>query len=330
MCLPRVSSPRERIKIQRSAMAQEARAHIGTPLGAGSEELRDVVSPTYRGRHRQPARGAQQASALLPGQRLIGRYRLGDRTSPADPVTFRAEDLLLGRPVVITFVNLDSDVADLIYGSGEDTGVSGLQHPCLARLLDVGHEPEVLQSFVVSDYLSDTSVADELAGGGVSADELRVVLREVSRLVGFLAAAGFGHRGLHPDNVRVGRPSGPAPGVRVQVGLAGLYGKLSRPRDDATDAAVARPSAREEVMGISQIAKEGVRAGVLRPPGTRRLAIRRLDEKDPWSRFLAAMLAVDSADQSSLERAETALFYLIDRGPDPLPGHAAATPHPAS
>lgn len=256
----------------------------------------------YRGRHR-PGRGPATPAEELPlDQVLVGRYRLVERLSPPQPVLFRAADLLLRRDVVITFAMLDSDSAELIYGSDDTPGISRLRVPALATLLDVGHDPEVRESFVVSEHLSDTAVSDVLESGELTLDELQPMLRQVAELVLALVRSGFGHRRLAPDQLRVGR-SVDGSGTRIQAGLLGLY---PLPREGGTPAPARLV---DEVVALAAIAQAAADAA----EAAEKLAA---DEPAPdasarsevaWAALLAGLLALRRDAEGTIEVAETAL-----------------------
>lgn len=256
----------------------------------------------YRGRHRPGHGPATPADELPLDQVLVGRYRLVERLSPPQPVLFRAADLLLRRDVVITFAMLDSDSAELIYGSDDAPGISRLRVPALATLLDVGHDPEVRESFVVSEHLSDTAVSDVLESGELTLDELQPMLRQLAELILALVRSGFGHRRLAPEQLRVGR-SVDGYGTRIQAGLLGLY-PLPRENGRPVPADLA-----DEVRALASIAQAAADAA----EAARKLAA---DATTPevaarsdvaWAALLAGLVALREDAEETIQVAETAL-----------------------
>ena len=255
----------------------------------------------YRGRHRPGHAPASPAEDLPLDQVLVGRYRLVERLSPPQPVLFRAADLLLRRDVVITFAMLDSDSAELIYGSDDAPGISRLRHPALATLLDVGHDAEVRESFVVSEHLSDTALSDVLESGELTLDELQPILRQVAELVQALVRTGFGHRRLAPDELRVGR-SADGSGTRIQAGLLGLY---PLPRNDGAPV----PSRlADEVLALGAIAQSAADVA----EAAEQIAAAEAGEaaarsEAAWAALLAGLIDVRADAERTIDVAETAL-----------------------
>ena len=170
-----------------------------------------MTSPIYRGKHRSLAQQRPREAHLLEaGHKLAARYVLRDRLSPAEPVSFRADDALLNRSVTVTFINLDSDYAELIYGSDRMPGISGLGHPALASLFDVGHEADVQESYIVTDYIEGSPLSEliEQQPAGQDLQSLSAHIAELlTGLVSYLKAHGLEHRDLSPANIRVALPS---------------------------------------------------------------------------------------------------------------------------
>lgn len=203
------------------------------------------MTPAYRGRHRRLEQRSREARLLEPGYELSGRYVLRDRLNPAEPVSFRADDALLNRSVTVTFINLDSDYAELIYGSDRVPGISGLWHRALARLFDVGHEVGVDESFIVTDYVAGCALSELLEQQPASLGEHPLsthVAELLADLVSYLKAHGLVHTDLSPGNIRIALPSRESDATSaehplVRVGLVGLH---SDPAGQPDQAPVAR------------------------------------------------------------------------------------------
>jgi serine/threonine protein kinase len=186
-----------------------------------------MTFPQYRGRHRGPDAAPRAAPTLLPGQELSDRYVLRERLSPAEPVSFRADDVLLNRSVTVSFLILDSDYAELVHGSEDVEGISALRHPALASLFDVGHDPAVHESYLVTDYVDGLALSDLLASPLPKAT-IRAVTAHVNArvddLVAYLEQRGLRHTDLSPTNIRVALTDGePGESPLVRVGLLGLH-----------------------------------------------------------------------------------------------------------
>lgn len=211
-----------------------------------------MTPPIYQGKHRNPAQQRPREAHLLEaGQKLAARYVLRDRLSPAEPVSFRADDALLNRSVTVTFINLDSDYAELIYGSDRMPGISGLGHPALASLFDVGHEADVQESYIVTDYIEGSPLS-ELIAQQPAGQDLRSLSAHVDELladlVSYLKAHGLEHRDLSPANIRVAVQSHDA---------AAEPGTEPEPRTESAPVPAEHPLVRVGLIGLHSNGDQG-------------------------------------------------------------------------
>lgn len=147
---------------------------------------------------------------------MAERYRLLYRLD-ADEPRFKAADQRLARDVTVCFANLDVDSADLIRGTTQRRPVSGLHHPALEPLFDVGYDVEVASSYLVTSYLP--SVA--LAGRPPSPELGRLVLAELASLLLLLREEGLGYAGFTARHIRLVVED--AEGSKLRVPFTGLY-----------------------------------------------------------------------------------------------------------
>ncbi|MFF5763102.1 protein kinase [Streptomyces tanashiensis] len=156
------------------------------------------------------------------GHELIGgRYRLGERLGQGGMgVVRRATDELLGRPVAVKTLALDSG-ADPAGALREARVVAQVRHPHVIVVHDVvEHEG---RPALVMELVDGGSLADRLAAGGVLSP------REAARLgldlLDALSAAhahGVLHRDVKPANVLLEQGTGRA--VLTDFGIASLPG----------------------------------------------------------------------------------------------------------
>ncbi|GGY21354.1 serine/threonine-protein kinase [Streptomyces tanashiensis] len=156
------------------------------------------------------------------GHELIGgRYRLGERLGQGGMgVVRRATDELLGRPVAVKTLALDSG-ADPAGALREARVVAQVRHPHVIVVHDVvEHEG---RPALVMELVDGGSLADRLATGGVLSP------REAARLgldlLDALSAAhahGVLHRDVKPANVLLEQGTGRA--VLTDFGIASLPG----------------------------------------------------------------------------------------------------------
>jgi serine/threonine protein kinase len=139
--------------------------------------------------------------SLAPGTRLgpyaieaaIGAGGMGE--------VYRARDTRLDRVVAIKVLpaHLSSDPGIRQRFDREARAISGLQHPHICALFDVGHEAGV--DFLVMEYLEGETLADRLRKGPVATDELLRIATQIAEALDRAHRTGIVHRDLKPGNV---------------------------------------------------------------------------------------------------------------------------------
>src|SRR3989442_15206691 len=139
--------------------------------------------------------------ALSPGSRLgpyeilslLGEGGMGE--------VYRARDTRLERVVAIKILplHLSGDSQRRQRLEREARAISSLNHPHICALYDIGHQEE--SDYLVMEYLEGQSLADRLAKGPFSADQVLRYAIEIADALDTAHRRGIIHRDLKPGNV---------------------------------------------------------------------------------------------------------------------------------
>lgn len=175
----------------------------------------------------------------LTGQ-SIGPYSIGRMLARGGMgVVYRALDTRLDRPVAIKMMGFphlashDPKRIELVERfEREAKAVAALSHPNIVELFDVGVAGSV--PYAVMEFLSGLTLADQLVGGPMSAEQTCQIGMQIAGALATAHAGGVIHRDLKPQNVMLvdNSESGEDAGPRVKlvdfglsrVGDAGLPG----------------------------------------------------------------------------------------------------------
>ncbi len=136
---------------------------------------------------------------------------VGDRLGPYEILSavgaggmgevFRARDTRLQRIVAVKVIRHDlSDQQELQHRFDREARlISGLDHPHICKLFDVGHERDL--NFLVMEYLEGESLADRLARGPLPNAEIVVVASQIAAALDAAHRVGIVHRDLKPANI---------------------------------------------------------------------------------------------------------------------------------
>src|SRR5262249_29789439 len=248
------------------------------------------------------------------------------------------------RRSIVAVKVLDSGREDAaILSRNEFALLSGLHHPNLVRILDIGRDPASGSPFLAMEYVEGRPLTEALAG----ADEARALdyLIQAARALGFVHSRGLLHRDIKPANLLVradgvlklvdfGLASEGTPGARSR---AGTFLDLppdvleGRPLDARSDLYSLGLSFYHAFTGVEPFSV-GERAALLSqilegrfpPAGAPSLppllgpALLRLAARNPSDRFanagdLIRHLDLAAAGGLGLETAETERSYLTSR-----------------
>jgi Tol biopolymer transport system component len=142
-------------------------------------------------------------SALTPGTRL-GPYEV---VSPLGAggmgEVYRAKDTRLGRDVAVKVLprHLSSDPEVRARFEREARTVSGLNHPNICTLFDVGREGEV--DYLVMELVEGETLSQRLQKGALATPELLRFGAQIADALDRAHRAGVVHRDLKPGNVMI-------------------------------------------------------------------------------------------------------------------------------
>ena len=141
---------------------------------------------------------------LAPGSRLGPYEILEPLGSGGMGQVYKARDTRLGRSVAIKVLHpsLAADPSFAARFANEARALSQISHPHICVLHDVGHGDPL---FLVLEYLEGETLADRIARGALTVDELRRIGVEICRALETAHRAGIVHRDLKPANVMLTR-----------------------------------------------------------------------------------------------------------------------------
>ena len=128
---------------------------------------------------------------------LGGRYRLQEALSTTTMAEVRlALDVVLERTVVVKLLARHADRARF---DREARAVAALNHAHIVRLFDFGAEDA--SAYMVFEFLDGGSLEERLVEGGLGADDVRRIARDVAAGLAHAHEHGVVHRDLKPANV---------------------------------------------------------------------------------------------------------------------------------
>jgi Protein kinase domain len=205
-----------------------------TPLG----DLPSQDQPTTSRATPAPQRGA---GGLTPGTMVAGRFRIVALLGRGGMgAVYRADDLRLGQPVALKFVDLGSDALSVENLYHEVRVARQVSHPNVCRVHDVveadGHR------FIAMEYVDGEDLASLLRRiGRLPATKATDITREIASGLAAAHDRGVIHRDLKPANVMI---DGNGRAHITDFGLASLAGS-----DDGRIAGTPAYMAPEQVTG---------------------------------------------------------------------------------
>jgi eukaryotic-like serine/threonine-protein kinase len=170
--------------------------------------------------------GGDTGGQTRSGERIAGRFTLLARVGAGGMgEVFRARDEELDRDVALKFLQDDgpprAESRDQL--SREARALCVLTHPHICTLYDLRWNGDT--PFLVMEYLSGETLADRIARGALSLDELAPIATQIAGALAEAHRAGVVHRDLKPANVML-TPNG------VKVFDFGIAKRLLRPVGD--------------------------------------------------------------------------------------------------
>jgi serine/threonine protein kinase len=116
---------------------------------------------------------------------------------------YRAKDMRLGRDVAIKVLpaHFSSDPVRRQRFEREAKTISGLNHPNICVLYDVGHQDGV--DYLVMEYIDGETLGKRLERGPLPAEQVAMIGREIAGALDRAHRAGIIHRDLKPGNIIV-------------------------------------------------------------------------------------------------------------------------------
>jgi eukaryotic-like serine/threonine-protein kinase len=133
---------------------------------------------------------------------LSDRYQLHELVgSGAAGRVYRARDLRLGRDVAVKRLRPDAlgGVETRARFAREAFALARVSDPHVLAVFDVSAEAD--DSYLVTDFCPQGSLADRLRQGGLTAPEVRDLAHDVSAGLAAMHAAGIVHRDIKPSNI---------------------------------------------------------------------------------------------------------------------------------
>jgi serine/threonine protein kinase len=131
---------------------------------------------------------------------LEGRYRLGELVgSGAVADVYRAEDVVLGRPVAVKRFRADHDSIALRRFVEEARALAKLSHPGLVPIFDAGIDGD--RPYLVMRLIDGYSLRDRLRDGALAPDDVIELGARLATAIGHVHGCGLVHRDVKPSNI---------------------------------------------------------------------------------------------------------------------------------
>ncbi len=166
--------------------------------------------------------GAQEGMEKLAPGATLGHYRLLERLGQGGQATaFKAEDLRLGRPVVIKALRPELAITEAARRRFEREAClcSALEHPNISALYDMGEDGGV--RYLVMQYAEGATLERFMAGRPLGNQGALSLAIQIADALAVAHAHGIVHRDVKPSNVIV-TPDGHA--KVLDFGLAKMIG----------------------------------------------------------------------------------------------------------
>jgi eukaryotic-like serine/threonine-protein kinase len=239
--------------------------------------------------------------ALTAGTKLGPYEVLGELGAGGMGEVYRARDTRLDRTVAIKILpgHLSSDPGRHARFEREARAISGLSHPNICALFDIGDQDGV--HFVVLEYLEGRTLADRLAKGPLPVSEILKVGVGIASALETAHRNGIVHRDLKPANVML-----------TKTGAKLLDFGLAKP------SAALAASAAVDATRSKSLTEEGVIVGTFRY-----MAPEQLEGKDTDGRTdifaLGALLYEMSTGRSAFSGASRASIIAAIMSSEPAP-----------
>jgi len=154
-------------------------------------------------------RNALDQPVVISGSIVAGTYLLAEPLGTGGMGTvFRAEDLLLSRPVAIKFLHhlLARDPRVAARFQVEALAAARLDHVNAVAVLDHGETDDGIP-FLVMEYVRGRTLRQLMVDGGLESDRVIEIVRQVLAALGAAHAAGVVHADVKTENVLIEMPA---------------------------------------------------------------------------------------------------------------------------
>ena len=155
---------------------------------------------------------------VAPGTRLGPYEIIAPLGAGGMGEVWRARDTRLGRDVAVKVLpqHLAATADARARMEREARAISGLNHPHICTLYDIGHEGDV--DFLVMELIEGETLAARLERGAMPAAELLPLAIQITEALDAAHRQGIIHRDLKPGNVMLTRTRRQAHGLRPGAG----------------------------------------------------------------------------------------------------------------
>ncbi|NVI87356.1 protein kinase [Actinomadura sp. BRA 177] len=241
--------------------------------------------------------------------RLTERYRLVERLDDGGTMeVWRARDELLDRPVAVKLLTPARAGLHPAFQRGVNRA-AGLSCPALETIFDSDQTRDAsgrLISYLVTEFLDGTTLADRLRRGPLTAYETAGLCGQIAAALATAHAAGVTHGDLRPGKVVLLRDE-----VKlVDTGIAGVVRSARGPASHSAEVAPVSDTEAADIRALGALiaacvtpgASEELSALVARclsqePPSARRIADLLARDDDPPNQTFAAGPAMASTPQ---------------------------------
>ena len=240
---------------------------------------------------------ALTAGTMLGPYEIVGALGAGGMGE-----VYRARDTRLDRTVAIKILpaHLWSDPGRRARFEREARSISGVSHPNICALFDIGHQDGI--DYVVLEYLQGETLADRLAKGALPVQEVLKTGAEIASALETAHRNGIVHRDLKPANV-----------ILTKTGAKLLDFGLAKPSAMLANAAVA-----DTATLTKSLTEEGVIVGTFQY-----MAPEQLEGKDTDVRTdifaLGTLLYEMSTGRSAFRGTSRASLIAAIMSSDPVP-----------
>jgi serine/threonine protein kinase/Tol biopolymer transport system component len=225
---------------------------------------------------------------------------------------YKARDLRLDRTVAIKVLpaHVATDPALRARFEREARVVSGLDHPNICVLYDVGREDGV--EFLVMQYLEGETLQQRLARGPLPLEQVLRYGVEIAEALDKAHRAGVLHRDLKPGNVILTKSGAKL----LDFGLAKLAGAGSGPLAQSSPATLTSP-----------LTGQGTILGTLLYMSPEQLEGREVDARSDVFSFGAVLYEMATGMRAFAGGSQASVIgAILERDPPPLSSHAPLAP----